>query len=259
MLELPEPDSHSMKPLKVRKRLAVFDDVVPTAVYNNAGLQAEEQSDSQQTNTSVSTAVFSQDRNGSATPPSSIGPSQEEEKREDSPFDAALSSEVHKLRERFSYTRGPLGTSAKAMLSRTHSAPVVSKSLKASTEKQGLPQGRKGELFSVYKPAATSSKPFQPPAPKSGPVHDASEPEPEVEIEDLAWHEADSAIVVPASDDVEPPTTPPRSEYKSPTVGVVMAGSEDLMVSDSEVDSEDNLTPKKKPCLDFGRFAFVPT
>lgn len=256
MLELPEPDSHSIKPLKVRKRLAVFDDVVPIAVYNKTELQAEEQSDSQQTNTSVSTAVFSQDRKRSATPPSSIEQTQGEEKRDESPFDAALSSEVHKLRERFSYTRGPLGTSAKAMLGRTYSAPVVSKSSRASTVKQGLPQDRQGELFSVYKPAASSSRQVQPSAPITHPEH--NDPEPEVEIEDLAWHEADSAIVVPASDDVEPPTTPPR-EHKSPAGRIVMAGSEDLMVSESEVDSEDNLTPKKKPCLNFGRFAFVPT
>lgn len=260
MLEIPDPDSHPVKPLKVRKRVAVFDDVVPTTVYNKTELQAEEQSDSQRTTTSVSTAVFSQARKGSATPPSSVEQTQsEKEREEESPADAALSSEIHKLRERFSYTRGPSGTSAKAMLSRTHSAPVMSKNSKVSIVKQGLPQGRRGELFSVYKPAAHCSEQPQRSAPESPPEHNEPEPEQEVEIDDLAWHEADSAIVVPASDDVEPPITPPRPEHKSPAAGVVVAGSEDLMVSESEVDSEDNLTPKKKPCLDFGRFAFVPT
>ncbi|TLD19493.1 exonuclease-like protein [Venturia nashicola] len=256
MLELPEPNSHSVKPLKVRKRLAVFDDVVPTTVYNKAELQAAEQSDSQQTITSVSTAVFSQGRKYSATPRSSIDQSQGKEKREESLFDDTLCSEVHNLRERFSYTRGPLGTSAKAMLSRTCSAPVVSTSSKASAAMQGLPQGLKDGLFSVYKPAASSSRELQSTARKSDFEH--NEPEPEVEIEDSAWHEADSVIVVPASDDVEPPTTPPR-EHKSPAAGIVLAGSEDLLVSESELDSEDNQTPKKKPCVNFGRFAFVPT
>ncbi|KAE9967887.1 hypothetical protein EG328_007924 [Venturia inaequalis] len=259
MLGLPEPALNSLKPLKVRKRLAEFDDVVPTTVYNKTQLHAEEQSDSQQTNTSVSTAVFSRAGTGSATPPSSLEQTQSEKEREESPFDAALRSEVHTLRERFSYTRGPLGTSAKAMLSRTQSAPVVSKSLKVSTVKRGPPQGLKGELFSVYKPAASSSRQFQPSALKPGFEHNTPEPELEVEIEDLAWHEADSAIVVPASDDVEPPTTPARYEHEPSAAGIVMTGSEDLLVSESEVDSEDNLTPKKRPCLDFGRFAFVPT
>ncbi|QDS71442.1 hypothetical protein FKW77_003654 [Venturia effusa] len=268
MLKLPEPKSHLMKPLKVRKRrLAVFDDVVPTTDDKKPGLHAEEQSDSQQTNISTSTAVFSQDRGGSATPPSSAEQTQGEIGRDESPlsFDAALSSEVHKLREKFSYTRGPLGSSARAMLNRTHSAPVESKSSKTSSVKQGLPQGRKGEIFSVYKPAASSIPQFHSSNPDPSFDHKGLEPEPEpeaepeIEIEDSAWHEADSAIVVPASDDVEPPTTPLRSERKSFAAGVVVAGSEDLMISESEVDSEDNVTPRQKPCLNFGRFAFVPT
>lgn len=223
ILDLPEPTFSSVKPLKVKRRLEVFADVVPSATSKAAATQATEQTDSQQTNISGDAPIFSQGREGSATPPSSMEQTQSDEKREESPFDAALNFEVHQLREKFSYSRGPQRTSAQAMLDRTHSAPVINTSTTAST--------------------------------KSVPLN--SEPGPDVGIEDSAWQEAGSAIVVPASDDIEPLPTPIR-ENMTADVGIV-AGSEDLLVSESEMDSDDNLTPRKKPCLDFGRFAFVPT
>jgi exonuclease 1 len=251
MLDLLEPDLHSIKP---RKRLAGFANVVPSAILGKLETQTQEETDSQQTNSSACPAIFSQRRYRSATPPSSMEQTQNQGKREKSLFDAPLSSEVHQLREKFSYARGPLGTSAKAMLNRTRSAPVSGSTTSASIVKQGFSQGRNCERVANYKLAATPSKHFRTPASKLDPV--SGEPEPEVEIEDIAWHEADSAIVIPASDEIEPPAIP-ALEHISFAVGIV-AGSEDQMVSESEVDSDDNLTPRKKPCLDFGRFAFVP-
>jgi len=78
-----------------------------------------------------------------------------------------------------------------------------------------------------------------------------------LEIEDEACALGNSHIVVSDSDGIEPPASPrPTSRQSS---NVIVKGSEDLMVPDSEEEcSSPEKTVKKLKVFDVGRFAFTP-
>jgi len=78
-----------------------------------------------------------------------------------------------------------------------------------------------------------------------------------LEIDDKAWAPANSHIVVPDSDGIEP-TASPRSTSRQSS-NVMVRGSEDYMVPESEEEgSSPEKTVSKVRVFDVGRFAFTP-
>jgi exonuclease-1 len=200
---------------------------------------------SQDTQANLDTSLFSQERDRS-TPPSSFESIQDDQRRSrPSPFEQHTLDEVKALREKFSYKPKQLKTPARSTLSRTKSAPVITKSHKPRPSPIPSPiTAAKGK--SQASPVQVSSLTFEKEEDGAAflPV-----------VEDSAWLSTESDIVVSESDSVAPPTPLASRKY-----GVVVMGSEDLMVPDSESGESDQAESpeRKKPAIDLTRFAFTP-
>jgi exonuclease-1 len=195
----------------------------------------------QSTPLSQSTVDNSQDLSGTLTPATSFG-SPTPDGEEESTCAGASTSRMNGFREKFTFARAkkghtyPLatvssGTAHGKVLARTSSAPASSKVLHA-----------------IVKPAPTGSllrnSSMASPRGSLVPVTDDEGSE----IEDSAWAEMETRVVKPANESEE--AAAPVAKQ-----GIQLHGSEDLLVPDSEGDSDGS--PRVKKVLDLGRFAFI--
>jgi len=200
------------------KKLRVFSDT-----------QSSTRSGSQSTVFSRGNTAQSQDTAGSSTPimpHGSPGP----EIEADTVFSAAMSSQVEELRSKFTYKAATASTSL-ACTKRAVMSPLRRRDTEAWAP---IPQ-----------PLETSVKSFPDtiPPPNNIPLG----VEEEVELADSVWAEMESEVVVAASS--PPPMTPSKRRRRSS-----LKGSEDLIVPDSEAESE---CSPRKPMLNLARFAFT--
>jgi exonuclease-1 len=177
-------------------------------------------SDSQSTVNSRSSTELSQGTIGTLTPASSFGSPEP-----DTIFSAAISSQMDDLRSKFTYKPPP------PLWSRT---PRAAKSpLRQRNTEAWAPSP--SPLDQTSGAAPESTVPGTPP-----PVVD------EPEIEDSAWAVMEAEVVVAASS--PPPMTPNKRRRSS------LKGSEDLLVPDSEAESE---CSPRKPMFSLARYAFA--
>ncbi|KAJ4365532.1 Rad2 nuclease [Neocucurbitaria cava] len=187
--------------------------------------QSSVNSASQSTIFSRGSTGQSQDTTGTLTPASSHGSPEPE-----TVFTAAISSQISEMRSKFTYKPLPASSSqatipatAKAALHRRHTeAWAPSPPVLASASKSSLDN-------------------LEEPIPGSPPAADES-----VELEDSAWATMEAEVVVAASS--PPPMTPTKRRKSS------LKGSEDLLVPDSEAESD---CSPRKPMFSLARFAFA--
>ncbi len=198
-----------------KKKMRIFSDT-----------QASMLSESQSTVFSRGTTRQSQDTSGTRTPPSSHGSPEPE-----AVFGAAISSQMNDLRSKFTY-KAPMGSVPQSK------APQMSKSpLRRRPTEAWAPSP---PALSNIKPAAhtTSTDPVIPNTPSRS-RND------EIELEDSTWTAVEQKIIVAASSPIVPT---PKRRRSSPK------GSEDLLVPDSEAESE---CSPRKPMFSLSRFAFA--
>jgi exonuclease-1 len=206
-------------------------------VFTGESFSSSANGNSQSTTASRTTAIFSQDSAGTLTPTSSRDSIEPEVQEETSIFSSAISAQVKDIRRRFSYNT---------------SATTISESTSIRSSRVSLPAG------AFPKPTTRASRAvkvetmlssFTNTVPQSPPT--TTEPAPGrpeetiKELDDSAWAAMEAEIVVAAS---SPPATP------SATRRLSIKGSEDLLVPDSEAESE---CSPRKPMLGLGRFAFA--
>jgi exonuclease-1 len=185
--------------------------------------QSTSRSVSQSTVASRSTLDPSQKSVGTLTPATSFGSPEPE-----TLFSGAISSQMSDLRSRFAY---------KAPGPRSSGGSCIAK-----------PSPRSHDSFGpVFPESALESSNIthhevtdEPVVPGTPPVNG------EFEIEDSAWATMEAEIVVAASS--PPPCTPSKRRRSS------LKGSEDLLVPDSEAESE---CSPRKPMFNLSRFAFA--
>lgn len=197
-----------------KKKMKIFSECTQTS--GNA--------DSQSTATSRGSTEQSQDTTVTLTPASSIGSPEPE-----SVFSGAISSQMKDLRSKFTY---------KPSTSATKSPPPVAKSpMRRRNAETWAPSPSPLEHPSKALPrtAPASLRPLTPPPVKGEP-----------EIEDSAWAVMEAEVVVPAS---SPPQMTPTKRRRSS-----LKGSEDLLVPDSEAESD---CSPRKPMFNLARFAFA--
>jgi exonuclease-1 len=197
-----------------KKKLRVFSET-----------QSSIRSESQSTVFSRGSTAQSQETTGTITPASSSGSPEPET----TTFSAAISSQMSELRSKFTYKSG-------AMPSPTPNIPRVAKSSlrrrnTAAWQPSPLPVSNS---VSIPEVAAESRRPATPP-----PADDADE------LADSAWAAMESEVIVAAS---SPPQMTPAKRRRSS-----LKGSEDLLVPDSEAESESS---PRKPLFNLARFAF---
>jgi exonuclease-1 len=197
-----------------KKKLAIFRDKLQSS-------GSTPQSTPLAQDTSQESTAYS----GAATPLTSPPGSAEE-----SVFSAVLSSKVKDLRSKFSYSTAALGD--------TTSTPTFPSASNASSKKMWSVHEEQTEVRSASV-KTVSRKVRLEKSTSSVPQEDT------VGIDDSAWAIMEAEVVVAASDTE-------GLEVSLPT-GIEVKGSEDLLVPDSEADSEDS---PRKPILDLGRFAF---
>ncbi|KAI9824365.1 MAG: hypothetical protein M1819_000870 [Sarea resinae] len=191
------------------------------------------------------TPIHASKSHGKDTSPFSVGSGS-------SVFDHHVSAELQALRDKFSYT--PLAKGSKSCLTKqseimTNQETKTRKDYKVQRASSGPSTSDVLEPVSPeqLKTTASRGRDMQasglPDLPSKGELEQRN---------DLNSVSTDAVEVVLASDGLEPPD-PILSEMKG-------KGSEDLIVSDSEYESDGELgTPVKvKPSLDLGKFAFVP-
>ncbi|KAF2129954.1 exonuclease-like protein [Dothidotthia symphoricarpi CBS 119687] len=182
------------------------------------------QSESQSTTASGSTTWQSQESAGASTPATSQGSPEPE-----SVFSAGISSQMKDLRSKFTYNASALSSASTPCLTKSTLRKL---DIEASAPSP-CPVG------AVLKPLEkTPAKPILPGTP---PAVDQ-----ELELEDSAWSAMEAQVVVAASS--PPPMTPAKRRRSS------LKGSEDLLVPDSEAESE---CSPRKPLFNLARFAFA--
>ncbi|KAH9880178.1 hypothetical protein J1614_002204 [Plenodomus biglobosus] len=246
---LPEP-SPSLRPSKTRRRktgqdfelfsddsiqdaLAKVADLEEAASQSNKKLrifsdtQSSTKSDSQSTVFSRGNTAHSQDTAGASTPATSHG-SPAPETEADTVFSAAVSSQMEELRSKFTYKE----TTTTSSISRKKRA-ALSPLRRRHTE--------------AWAPTPPPFETSTTPLPEHFPQPDACSVEDEgVELADSAWATMEAEVVVAASS--PPPMTPLKRRRSS------VKGSEDLLVPDSEAESE---CSPRKPMFNLARFAFA--
>lgn len=186
-------------------------------------LQPGVKSGSQSTATSGGSTEQSQDSRGTLTPASSFGSPEP-----DTVFSSAISSQVQELRSKFAYKPPP---------------PLWSRSPRPIAS----PMRRRNKEAWAPSPSPFdhASKPTtEPVVPGTPPPVPAQEDDPE--IGDSDWAVAEAEVVVAAS---SPPAMTPNKRRRSS-----LKGSEDLLVPDSDAESE---CSPRKPMVSFSRFAFA--
>ena len=197
-----------------KKKLRVFSDSLQSSVV----------SESQSTAVSRGSTAQSQDTIGTLTPLSSCGSPEPE-----TVFSAALSSQMEELRSKFTYKPPPPFL---PRTSRTPKSPLRRRKTEAwAPSPSPLDQSSK----------ATPEPGPEPVLPDIPPIVDT-----ETEIPDSAWAVMEAEVVVAASS--PPPMTPNKRRRSS------LKGSEDLLVPDSEAESD---CSPRKPMFSLARFAFA--
>lgn len=222
MAEIADLEQAASQP---KKKVAIFRDDFQSSII----------SESQSTVFSRSTTNDSQTSLGTCTPATSFG-SPPPEDAEETVFSAALSSQVQDLRAKFSF---------KASTTFEHTLPPAVPPKSVITRSVTPPKSKPTPIESKYEEGSVE---VVPETTKPGiTVHNDDTNE----LEDSAWAAMEAKVVVAASDTIEVglsspirPSTPKRLEVK---------GSEDLLVPDSEAESD---CSPRKPMLDLGRFAF---
>jgi exonuclease-1 len=199
-----------------KKKLRVFSETQSTIL-----------SESQSTTFSRGSTAQSQDTAGTLTPASSYGSPEPET----TVFSAAISSQMNELRSKFTYKSA-------AVPSPTPSIPRAAKSrlIRRHTEAwQPSPPSLGSISTSLPETPVEHILPGTPPP--------ADDPE---ELADSAWAAMEAEVVVAASSPLRmSPAKRRRSSLK---------GSEDLLVPDSEAESE---CSPRKPMFNLARFAFA--
>ncbi|KAF2024698.1 exodeoxyribonuclease 1 [Setomelanomma holmii] len=180
--------------------------------------------ESQSTATTRGSTDQSQETRGTLTPASSCGSPVHE-----TVFSAAITSQMDELRSRFTYKAAPTFSTQPP-----HAAKPAAKtaSHRRNTE-AWMPSPPR--LDSATKGSVDTLRCATPPAPNDEP-----------EIDDSAWAKMAAEVVVAASS--PPPMTPNKRRRSS------LKGSEDLLVPDSEAESE---CSPRKPMFSLARFAFA--
>jgi exonuclease-1 len=173
-----------------------------------------------QSTASTGSTVQSQTTIGTLTPASSFGSPEPE-----SVFNSAVTSQMEELRSKFAYKPPP-------PLWPKSSRPAKSPVRRRNTEAWAPSPSPFNEIPTV------EPEPILPGTPP--PVDD------ETEIEDSAWATMESEVVVAAS---SPPQFTPHKRRRSS-----LKGSEDLLVPDSEAESD---CSPRKPMFSLARFAFA--
>jgi exonuclease-1 len=184
-------------------------------------MQSSTKSNSQSTSTSRSSTGQSQDTTGTLTPASSFGSPEP-----DSVFSSAVSSQMDELRSKFMYKPPP---------------PLWGRTPRAA--KSPIRRRNTGAWVPSPSPLDQSSKAMPDPIIPGSPPPAIDEPE----IEDSAWAVMEAEVVVAASSP-PPMLTPLKRRRES------LKGSEDLLVPDSEAESE---CSPRKPMFSLKRFAFA--
>ena len=212
-------------------------------VFTGESLSSSANDNSQSTTTSRRSDIFSQESVATLTSASSRdspGPAVQVE--ETSVFNTALSAQVKDIRRRFSYNTAATTTSESTP---TRSSRSSRSSLPASSFVKSAPRQSRAV------PVARMLSSFSHTIPQSPPLTAIIKPAPELpedatdELDDSAWAAMEAEVVVAASSPPGTPTATRRLDIK---------GSEDLLVPDSEAESE---CSPRKPILDLGRFAFA--
>jgi exonuclease-1 len=197
-----------------KKKMRIFSDT-----------QYSMKSESQSTVFSRDSTTQSQDTAGTLTPASSHGSPEP-----DSVFSAAISSQMDELRSKFTYKPAASG------VSRTPALGLA----KASARRRHM---------EVLPPP-----PLLQDDPAEAPRHEPAEPtlagtpppaEEHSELADSAWAAMEAEVIIAASS--PPPMTPNKRRRSS------LKGSEDLLVPDSEAESE---CSPRKPMFSLARYAF---
>jgi exonuclease-1 len=197
-----------------KKKLRVFSDSIQTSNF----------SDSQSTSTSRGSTMQSQETTGTLTPATSAGSPEPE-----TAFSAAISSQMNELRSRFLYK-----PTAPASLT----TPRMAKSpLRRRNTEVWMPSPSPLESLPTAMPDATTE-------PLCAALPSGTDEEPE--IRDSAWAVMEAEVVVAAS---SPPSMSPHKRRRSS-----LKGSEDLLIPDSDAESE---CSPRKPMFSFARFAFA--
>lgn len=184
---------------------------------------------SQSTMSSRTSTEMSQQTTSTITPATS-----QESQEHESVFSAAISSQMSDLRSKFTYKPTPaLSQSSSARGSDT------------------LLRRRHAEAWAPSPPQSTVSTMKVSPGSSAEPIRRAESPsvDQQLELDDSAWATLEAEVVVAAS---SPPTTP-KLRARSP-VQSHLEGSEDLLIPDSEAESE---CSPRKPMYNFSRFAFA--
>ena len=235
MLEISMP-SETVKQRKSSNKVQVFNDSAPATHLPRVESKPTAEDTSQQTN---ATSVFSQGQDLAETTPSSDQGVEDESWHLPLPFDASLRAEIKDIHAKFSYVPGrPAFPGKEALKCTNYSTQDRVATIQAS---KAAPLQAPLVEASAAQSAVVKSK-----------RQVASQAEPE--IENSSWQGDGSQIVVPASD----PIVPPSPEHRLPEISPRIGGSEDLLVSESEVDEgSEHATPKGNAILDLGRFAFM--
>ncbi|KAH7341150.1 exodeoxyribonuclease 1 [Pyrenochaeta sp. MPI-SDFR-AT-0127] len=186
--------------------------------------QSSMKSNSQSTAFSRASTSQSQETSEALTPATSQGSPEPE-----TVFSTAISSQMNELRSKFAYKSAA-------------STPSQSTALHASKDTL---RRRHTEAW------APSSPPFEstsklPSETATQPIIGKSTTDEKLELDDSAWAAMEAEIVVAAS---SPPPMTPTKRKKSP-----LKGSEDLLVPDSEAESD---CSPRKPMFSLARFAFA--
>jgi exonuclease-1 len=181
--------------------------------------QSTSQSVSQSTVASRSTIDQSQKSAGTLTPATSFGSPEPE-----TLFSAAISSQMSDFRSRFAY-KAPIPKSSGSSQSRSCSNSAIDTVFPESALKPSNP--------THHEPTSESIVPGTPPDKR------------EFELDNSVWANMEAEIVVAAS---SPPLCTPSKRRRSS-----LKGSEDLLVPDSEAESE---CSPRKPMFNLARFAF---
>jgi exonuclease-1 len=224
--QLPLPDGFDTQTKPRKNKLDVFEDTTPTQPVVPESFPAPVvEKDTQVTSV---LAVFSQDQTPPGTPPSSPDSEDEGEgDRSTTPFDMSLKAEIAGLRSRFSFE--PINA-AKPPLS----SKLAKRKSPLQPEVRTLRLGLDGYAES----------------------HPSAEDLPEVGGQSNQEPEKEECIMVPGSDTIQPLSPAKQDIDTGQTSSGMVGGSEDLLVSESEVEASEAGTPRISRFLDLGRFAF---
>ncbi|CAO2656053.1 Nn.00g048560.m01.CDS01 [Neocucurbitaria sp. VM-36] len=198
-----------------KKKMRIFSDT-----------QSSIKSGSQSTVFSRGSTEQSQETAGTLTPATSYGSPEPE-----TVFSAAISSQFGEMRSKFTYkpaaapsSQSSIPGAAKAALSRRHTEAWAPSPPALASASDSLPETPAELVLPGTPPAADET----------------------AELEDAAWATMEAEVIVAAS---SPPPLTPAKRRTSP-----LKGSEDLLVPDSEAESD---CSPRKPMFSLARFAFA--